>query len=93
MKKSKEGGVSIANFGLKKSTFETHNQVLQKKEIKHKKKKDYMTSIMNSQRLLSQYAKEEKRQFEDRLKSLGVWTKRNEEKNRSLIGKTDLELY
>ena len=52
-----------------------------------------MTSIMNSQRLLSQYAKEERKQFEDRLKSLGVWTKRNELKNQSLAGKTDLELY
>ena len=93
MKQSGESGLKIANFGLKKSAFATHQITDQKKEIKHKKKKDYMTSIMNSQRLLSQYAKEERKQFEDRLKSLGVWTKRNELKNQSLVGKTDLELY
>lgn len=57
------------------------------------KKKDYMTDIQNSKRLIPKYAREEREKFRQRMQELGFETAADRKKAENLANQSKHELY
>ena len=62
----------IANFGWSQTAI--HQLNVEEKKLEKAKQKDYLKDVINAKRLLPWYAKQEREEFENRLKEKGLWT-------------------
>lgn len=87
-----EGTLPIANFGFKNSKWAALNRKSETASVKAKKK-DYMTNILNSKRLIPKYAREEREKLRARMQELGFVTAADKKKAENLANKSKHELY
>ena len=85
------GPVKIANFGF--SATAIHEVIKQEAADRKVVKKDHLSAVLNAKRLLANFAREEKLNWEKKLKEKGLWTEAQEQRAQKLGNKTDFDLY
>lgn len=87
-----EGHLPIKNFGFKDSAWEKQKKLNEDAKVAVKKK-DYMTAIENSKRLIPKHAREEREKFRQRMRDLGLETEAFRKRYDNLKNKSKTELY